>query len=916
MIRRSAVLLALFVIGLAVPAAARADFGFVPGSTKVTAVNRDGTVDFQAGSHPFSYTFEFELNTDEDGEPEGGEVRDIIIEPPPGLVGNLEAVPTCPQQSFEGGQPKCLPSTQVGVLRAIIPGFGLALGPVYNLEPPPGVVAQLGFSGGGGLITRPVASVRTEEGYGVSVLSSDLPVSVVKVEANIWGVPADSGHTPERGPNPVTGGFKSEAPLLPFLTLPTSCAAPPELTVKVDSRQNPGVWVAESVPTRDKGGNAVSLTGCETVPFSPTVLAAPSTGAADTASGLGFELQLPDQGLLNPSDEAVAETQPVKTEVTLPAGITANPAAAGGLGSCTFAQYKAASVVSGPGQGCPESSKLGTLIVHTPLIDEAVEGSLYLAEPHNNPFGSLVALYVVAKASGRGVLAKQAGEVRIDPTTGQLTTIIDGLPPVPYSSFRVQLREGPRAPLITPRTCGTYTTTAKLYPFSNPGQAVVRTAPFTISGAAAGGPCAPTESQLPNKPTIEAGALTPLAATYSPFVFKVSRNDGDQLFSSLTASPPKGLLGKLKGIPYCPDAAIAAAAARTQEGTGAVELASPSCPGTSQVGIVNAGAGAGSSPLYVQGKVYLAGPYKGAPLSLAIITPAIAGPFDLGVVVVRAAIFVNETTGQITVQSDPLPTMLQGIPLDIRSAAVRMDREDFTLNPTNCEPLAITGALTSTIGSVAPLSTPFQVGGCKGLDFSPKLSLKLSGGTTRAKHPALRAVLTQPAGQANLARFSLTLPPTEFVDPNHVANPCTRPQFAAGACPSSSVLGKVKAFTPLLDKPLEGLIYFRANGGERELPDAVADLKGQVHLISVGFVDAVHKKGSEESRIRTTIATVPDAPISKVIIELKGGKKHGLLVNSANICKTPNRAMVKMKAQNGLTHDFNPKIAVSCGKKK
>jgi hypothetical protein len=445
---------------------------------------------------------------------------------------------------------------------------------------------------------------------------------------------------------------------------------------------------------------------------------------------------------------------------------------------------------------------------------------------------------------------------------------------------------------------------------------VVQSAPFTITSGAGGAPCVGSEAQLPNKPALEAGTLVPLAANYAPYVFKVSRQDGDQLFSSLEATPPKGLLGKLAGIPYCPEAAIAQAQARSFEGGGVLEQASPSCPAASLVGTVSAGAGSGPSPYYVQGKAYLAGPYKGAPLSLVIITPALAGPFDLGTVVIRTAIQINETTGQITAKSDPLPTILHGIPLEVRSASVRLDREGFALNPTNCEPLTTGGFLTSTVGSVAALSAPFQVGGCRNLPFAPKLQMSLSGATTRAKHPAFKAVLTQPQGQANLKKLSLTLPPTEFVDPNHVANPCTRPQFAAHACPSSSVLGKVRAFTPLLDKPLEGPIYFRANGGERELPDAVADLNGQVHLVSVGFVDALHHKGSEESRIRTTIATVPDAPIQKVIIELKGGKKHGLLVNSANICKSANRALVKMWGQNGKVQSSEPKIAVECGGKR
>ncbi|HEX6665678.1 MAG TPA: hypothetical protein VF081_03700, partial [Solirubrobacterales bacterium] len=395
----------------------------------------------------------------------------------------------------------------------------------------------------------------------------------------------------------------------------------------------------------------------------------------------------------------------------------------------------------------------------------------------------------------------------------------------------------------------------------------------------------------------------------------LTRDDGEQRLGGLETTLPQGLSGKLAGIPYCPEAAIATATARSGEGQGAVELAAPSCPSASQIGTAVAGAGAGPSPYYVQGNAYLAGPYKGAPLSTVIITPAIAGPFDLGVVVVRAALYINESTGQVTAKSDPLPQILHGLPLDIRSVSLRLDRSNFVLNPTSCEVKAITATAISTIGTAAPLSNRFQVDACRGLGFSPKLSLSLKGATKRAGHPAFKAVLTQPAGQANIARVSVALPPTEFLDQAHVSNPCTRPQFAAGTCPPTSVLGRVRAITPLLDAPLEGPIYFRSNGGERELPDVVADLGGQVHLVQVGFVDAVHKKGSEQSRIRTTFATVPDAPVSKIVIELKSGKKNGLLVNSANICKTPNQAIVKMRGQNGKSFDSKPRIATSCTKK-
>jgi hypothetical protein len=318
----------------------------------------------------------------------------------------------------------------------------------------------------------------------------------------------------------------------------------------------------------------------------------------------------------------------------------------------------------------------------------------------------------------------------------------------------------------------------------------------------------------------------------------------------------------------------------------------------------------------VQGKAYLAGPYKGAPLSMAIITPAIAGPFDLGTVVVRAALYVNESTAQVTVRSDPIPHILAGIPLDVRSVAVRIDRSQFALNPTRCTDLAVSGEEVSTAGAVAALKNHFGLNGCNSLGFSPKLSLNLAGGTRRSQHPSLKAVLTQPAGQANIARASVTLPGTEFIDQNHISNPCTRAQFGAGQCPPGSVLGTAKAYSPLLEKPLSGKVYFRSNGGERDLPDVVADLNGQIHVVLVGFVDSVHHKGSEESRIRNTFAVVPDAPVSKFVLQLNGGKTKGLLVNSQNLCApgVSHKAIAKFSAQNGKVHNFDPLVGNGCKK--
>jgi hypothetical protein len=375
------------------------------------------------------------------------------------------------------------------------------------------------------------------------------------------------------------------------------------------------------------------------------------------------------------------------------------------------------------------------------------------------------------------------------------------------------------------------------------------------------------------------------------------------VIKGLSATLPPGLTGRLAGIPYCSEGQIAAA----EHQSGAAEKAGPSCPSASEVGSVNVGAGPGPDPFYAQGHAYLAGPYKGAPLSMAIVTPAVAGPFDLGTVVVRSALYVDPESAKITVKSDPIPTILAGIPLDIRSVAVNVSRNQFTLNPTNCNPMAIGGTAFGQ-SSEAALSSPFQVGACKALGFKPKLSLNLKGATKRGKHPALRAVVTYPKGAyANIAKAAVTLPHSEFLDQSHIKTICTRVQFAADDCPAASVYGRARAITPLLDKPLEGPVYLRSSS--HKLPDLVAALGGQIDVDLAGRIDTGKNGG-----IRNTFEAVPDAPVSKFVLEMQGGKK-GLLVNSENICKQANRATVLLDAQNGKVDDFNPVVNNSCAKK-
>jgi hypothetical protein len=456
--------------------------------------------------------------------------------------------------------------------------------------------------------------------------------------------------------------------------------------------------------------------------------------------------------------------------------------------------------------------------------------------------------------------------------------------------------------------CGRQTTEADLTPWSAPEapDALAKDS-FRITAEPGGGNCPRSVAAAANAPAFTAGTVSPLAGAYSPFVLHLSREDGSQRITGIDTTLAPGLLGRLAGVAECSDAQIAAARARERPEAGELERQSPSCPASSEVGSVEVAAGAGPSPYYVSGKAYLAGPYKGAPLSLEIITPAIAGPFDLGAVVVRAALYVEPETARIHAVSDPLPAVLDGIPLDIRSLDLRVDRPNFTLNPTNCEPLAITGAATSALGTVAPLSQRFQVGGCSALGFKPKLALSLKGATKRTGHPALRAVVTYPKGNyANIASAQVTLPHSAFLDQAHIKTVCTRVQFAVHSCPATSIYGHASAITPLLDQPLSGPVYLRSSS--HKLPDLVADLDGQIEVTLDGKIDTGKGGG-----IRNSFEAVPDAPVSRFVLEMQGGKK-GLLVNSENICSRPQHAIVAFTAQNAKVYDARPLIANSCKK--
>ncbi len=682
--------------------------------------------------------------------------------------------------------------------------------------------------------------------------------------------------------------------------------------------------------TVDTNGNPTAVADCDSVPFDPTVNARTTTDLTETSSGLDFELNIPETGLLNADGNAQSHVK--RAVVALPAGVTINPSSAEGLGVCTPIDYANETLDSRPGAGCPNRSKIGTVDVETPLLQEHLTGSLYLAEQDDpstpqhgveNPFDSLLALYMVIKNPKRGVIVKLAGKVEPDQKDGRITTTFDDLPQLPFSKFTLHFREGARASLVSPQACGTYITQADFVPWSaadpdNPTSAEIAHAPsqFKVTRGVGGGPC-PSGGIPPFKPGLIAGTINNAAGRFSPFNARLTRNDGEQQFTNFSIKLPPGLSGKLAGVPYCPDSAIEVAKAKT----GTEELANPSCPAASEVGHTLVGAGVGSIQTYVPGKVYLAGPYNGSSLSVIAITSAVAGPFDLGTVVIRQALRVNPETGEVFIDptgSDPLPHIIKGIPTKLRDIRVYVDRPEFTINPSSCKP---TSTASTVLGSGLDFSSPlddepvtvstrFQAADCAALPFKPKLTLSLKGGTRRGAHPALKAFLRMNGiGEAGIARAQVTLPRSEFIENAHFDTICTRAQFKllggnGEACPAGSIYGFARAKTPLLDEPLEGPIFLRSS--EHELPDVVASLRGQqidVHLI--GRVDSV------KGQLRNTFETVPDAPVDWASFNFKGAKK-GLFVNSTNLCRKPNRAEVSFDGQNGKAYDYRPAVKVKC----
>jgi hypothetical protein len=888
----------------------------------VAFVDSEGKGQVLAGSHPYAMTTGFQANTKTVGEKNVVEewIRNIEIAQISGLVGDLTAVSTCSTLDFLTRGPinstGCADSTAIGTIDTEVSegkGASATTSPVYSLEPPPGTVLRLGFFVLGVPVTT---SVSLNESPPYNAIAHTTNISQVLeffgAELTLWGVPADPRHDEERGLcSQVGGSCPAGVPPRPFLTLPRACTGPLKTEYELDSWQNPEVWVKGFAETHDDAGNPQGMLSCGDLGFSPSIEAAPTSPAASSPSGLDFSIAVNDEGLRNPNEGATAQSDIRRAVVTLPKGMTANPSLAEGLEVCTEAQLDEESAASGADGGCPDASKIGTVQVRTPLLEQSLEGSLYVAKPHDNRAGdSLIALYLVIKNVELGIVVKQALKVEPNPRTGQLVTIADDIPQLPFSEFELHFREGSRSPLITPPGCGAHQVEAVLTPWSG-GPAVTSTSTFETITGVGGGSC-PKGGTPPFDPGFEAGSLNNNAGSFSPFYMRLTRRDGDQDLTRFSALLPPGMVAKLAGTAQCPDGAIMAAKAKD----GLAELASHSCPASSQIGRVKAGAGVGALLTYVPGSLYLAGPYNGAPLSVVAIVPAVAGPFDVGTVVTRVALRIDPRTAKVTVDgaaSDPIPHILAGIPLAVRDIRVYADRPEFTINPTSCEPFEVGATLWGGgsdvfgTGDDSPLSLAarYQAADCASLGFRPRLALKLKGGTKRGGHPALTGTYRPRGGDANLAGLALRLPRSAFLDQAHIRTICTRVQFAAKACPAGAVYGRATAYTPLLDQPLSGPVYLRSSN--HNLPDFVADLHGLIDVEAVARID------SQRGGIRATFSDVPDAPLTKVVVRMQGAKK-GLIVNSTDLCAKRNRANARFSGHNGRRFKANPVVGATCGK--
>ncbi|MGH2834989.1 MAG: hypothetical protein ACRDK4_00410 [Solirubrobacteraceae bacterium] len=888
-----------------------------------------GQPDTRAGSHPFQLTTTLALNQVASAQP-AALTKDLAFKLPPGLIGNPTPFPQCTLTRFltrvEAQGDECSPSTVVGVARVTVnePAHTHLITftvPLFNLEPAAGEPARFGFL----VFVTPVVidtSVRTGGDYGVTASISNITEATgfLKSEVTFWGVPGDSRHDNQRGWGCIEQA-RGQTTLFPchpaeektpppLLALPTSCTGPLQTSVEADSWLQPGKMVS---PNPDPSETLPALDGCNRLPFEPTIDVTPDGNAASTPSGLNVGIHVPQDLVLNPT--ALAEANVKDTTVALPEGLTLNPAAADGLQACSdIAEPERPEGEIGlhdPAMPfCPEASKVGTVYIKTPLLPNPLEGAAYLAAQNANPFGSLVALYVVAEDPVSGTVVKLAGKVVPDLATGQLVSTFENTPQLPFEDFKLHFFGGDRAPLATPALCGGYTTEASLAPWSGK-PAVPASSTFDISTGPNGGPCT---DPLPFAPSLTAGTTSVQAGGLSPFTTTMSREDGNQNLSAIQLHMPPGVSGLLSSVKLC----------------GEPQADQGLCGHESEIGETTVSVGLGGDPFSVKGgKVFITEGYKGAPYGLSIVNPAKAGPYDLeqgtpcDCVVVRAKIEVDPITAQLTVTSDDtgpykIPTILDGIPLQIQHVNVTINRPGFTFNPTNCNPTSITGSLSSSEGATSSLSVPLQVTNCAVLAFKPGFQVSTNGKTSRSKGASLHVKLTYPkapfGSQANIRSVKVNLPKQLPSNLKTLQKACPHQTFETNpaACSPESRVGEAKATTPLLPVPLTGPAYFVSYGGAK-FPELVVVLSGYGTTVQLHGETFINEHTNVTS---STFHTVPDVPVGTFELTLPQGK-YSALAAPTPLCGKKLVMPTMFTAQNGAVLKQNTPIAVTgCARHK
>lgn len=864
---------------------AQAEFGVAHFDGEV--INRDGNglaiAATQAASHPAeaSTRIDFRSLLDPDlgmALPEGS-VRNIRVELPPGFVGNPTAAATCTEPQLELPTPTCPPDSQVGVVTIESPSIPNPTIPVFNMVPPPGVPGAFGFNVGGLVPVHLRATVRSGTDYGlnIDIININQTVPITATSLTFWGVPADPSHDLERVGGP-TG-----SPRRAFLTNPTRCNGPLETRLRITAWD--GATATSSFISHAPAPDQATLLGpdrCDLVPFDARLDVSPQQTQAGAPSGFTFDLSIPQ----NDDPDGLAQGHLKRAVVRLPAGLSIGPPSAAGLEGCSDEQ---AGLGNAEEPTCPEASRIGSLRIDTPLLSRPMTGSIYLGAPKP---GNLFRLLLVAR--GPGVVLKLPGTVEPDKLTGELTTTFDNNPQLPFSNLHLQFKDGPRAPLSLPRACGKYTTSAELTSWS--GKTVTSNSEFTVSRDGRGAPCPP----LGFTPYFSAGLANPMGGSSSDFSLTFAREDEDATLRDITVDLPEGLTGMIASADLCPEALAASGA----------------CGERSLVGSTTTGAGSGSNPFFLNGRVYITGPYKGAPYGMSIVVPAIAGPFDLGTVVVRAAIFVDRRTARLRIVSDPLPTILEGVPLLIRKVDVTIDKTGFMLAPTSCAPKRISAQIGSNEGLTAAVGSRFQVGSCASLPFKPRMSLRIGGrGRTRPGITVpFQTVVNMTPGQANIRSVRVNLPDNINARLQVInRNSCSLAAYEASRCPASLAVGNAVATTPLLKDPLRGNAYFVRNPARR-IPDLMVALKGQVDIDLAGKISI-----PRDLTLATTFDTVPDVPITRFTLNLVAGRS-GPIGTIGNLCAARVRSGMKAKlvfrGQNGNAVVRSQKMSIAgCGRR-